>query len=485
MKKLSALLIAFVLLFSTMPVEAAKKVNPNKKVPVVVEEPVTDTTTPDTTTDTNTPDTTTNTTTDTNTPDTTTDTTTDTSTPDTTTDTTTDIIQGVSVKDFGAVGNGATNDTAAIQAALNASSVVNIPDGTYMINVDQAIKPNSGQTINLSSGAVLKALPSTNSYYSVIRISGVSGVTINGGTIVGERYEHLGSGGEWGMGIHVIKGASSVNINGVTVQDCWGDGIFLGDSPTVSNIVIDNVIAENNRRQGISITDATGVTIKNSIFRNTNGTLPEAGIDIEPDAGQTSRDIEIINVQSYGNNGSGLDLMGITGPISEVSVSSSDFSNNDGIGIRLVNSSAVTFTDVVSNNNVYGVEIERDVNTASFDGLTVSNNRYRGVSLVTSGQTVGSENIIFKNSVFSNNSQSQPGSSEGIRVDAWDQSGYIKSVSFQGCQFIDTQSSKTQSYGLTVGFNSKVSSVTYDSSCVFSGNINGSFIADSSILKLA
>lgn len=40
----------------------------------------------------------------------------------------------VSVKDFGAVGNGATDDTAAFQAALNAAKTVHVPVGHYRIS---------------------------------------------------------------------------------------------------------------------------------------------------------------------------------------------------------------------------------------------------------------------------------------------------------------------------------------------------------------
>lgn len=39
----------------------------------------------------------------------------------------------VSVKDFGAVGNGVTDDTAAIQAAINAGGAVFVPEGNYLI----------------------------------------------------------------------------------------------------------------------------------------------------------------------------------------------------------------------------------------------------------------------------------------------------------------------------------------------------------------
>lgn len=51
----------------------------------------------------------------------------------------------VSVKDFGAVGNGVADDTAAIQAALNANLAVYIPAGTYKVS----------SQLSLQSGSVL------------------------------------------------------------------------------------------------------------------------------------------------------------------------------------------------------------------------------------------------------------------------------------------------------------------------------------------
>ena len=68
----------------------------------------------------------------------------------------------VSVKDFGAVGDGTTNDTAAIQAASAATSEIYFPVGTYLINTSisisasavfadgAALKPASGQTVTLA-----------------------------------------------------------------------------------------------------------------------------------------------------------------------------------------------------------------------------------------------------------------------------------------------------------------------------------------------
>ena len=62
--------------------------------------------------------------------------------------------ESVSVKDFGAVGDGTTDDTAAIQAALDSGAIkVLIPKGTYLLT-DQ-INPAESQIIN-GYGATLK-----------------------------------------------------------------------------------------------------------------------------------------------------------------------------------------------------------------------------------------------------------------------------------------------------------------------------------------
>jgi len=63
----------------------------------------------------------------------------------------------VSVKDFGAVGDGVTDDTVAIQAALNSSALsVTVPNGTYKITATLTI--GSNKSFVLSDGATITAL---------------------------------------------------------------------------------------------------------------------------------------------------------------------------------------------------------------------------------------------------------------------------------------------------------------------------------------
>ena len=60
----------------------------------------------------------------------------------------------VSVKDFGAVGDGVADDTAAIQAALNVGGVIFVPKGTY--NFTQVTMSVANTELNIGSGATIK-----------------------------------------------------------------------------------------------------------------------------------------------------------------------------------------------------------------------------------------------------------------------------------------------------------------------------------------
>jgi hypothetical protein len=387
------------------------------------------------------------------------------------------------VKQLGAKGNGITDDTAAIQNALNLYDNIFIPEGVYMINVDSSLKPKSNQTITMSENAVLKAIPSSKGYSAVIRISEESNVTVTGGKIIGERNDHIGTTGTWGMGVTILNGASNIAISDMTISDCWGDGVYLGGSPEVSGITIDSVISDNNRRQGMSITNASNVTVSNSMFINTNGFAPSAGIDIEPNANETATGIKVINVQAYNNAGPGIQLLGKNGAVQDVEIADCTINDNVGVGFKLDNISNMTVNNVMLSNNSYGIEIPRDISNVTFSNMNIINNRLRGVSIVASKQTLGIQEIAFEDSIISNNSQNKPGEMDGIKIDSIDSTGVINEIEFNNVKFIDDQVTPTQRYGMTVGSSETISGVTINADCSFSGNKTGSYIGKSVSVK--
>ena len=243
----------------------------------------------------------------------------------------TDYLLETDVTWYGASGNGITDDTVGIQRAIDTGApTIIIPDGTYLIDAATSIKPKSNQSIQMSADTVLKAIPNASSNYAIIKLVNVSNVEISGGTVLGERNEHTGTTGEWGYGILISGNTDTITIRDLTSKNCWGDGIYIGAKVTpAKNVLIDNIVCDNNRRQGMSITFAENVRIKNSTFKNTNGTNPQAGIDVEPNANCYVKNVMIENSSFLDNVGYGIVFTGYNGLyVDNAKISNCVFSNN-------------------------------------------------------------------------------------------------------------------------------------------------------------
>jgi polygalacturonase len=219
----------------------------------------------------------------------------------------------VDVATFGAKGDGVTDDTKALQDAIDkvaagGGGTVVIPPGKYMINTDTSLKLRSRVHLVLAdTNTHLVAIPNDTGRYYVVLIREVSDASITGGRIIGERYQHTGTTGEWGMGIGIYRGSRNIRISNIRVSDCWGDGVICAGTAALpcEYVTLKKVVSDNNRRQGLSIIGASNITVDSCQFLNTNGTAPSAGIDIEPDAG-IARDISITNCTMAYNKGVGV-----------------------------------------------------------------------------------------------------------------------------------------------------------------------------------
>lgn len=181
--------------------------------------------------------------------------------------------------------------------------------------------------IRMSPGALIMTKGNKSEHYHVISITGCSNITISGGTIIGERNEHTGKGGEWGHGIGIYD-STNIQIDGMDISQCWGDGIYLGTHQETSNsgITITNCNAHDNRRSNLSITSANGVTIDNCQFNYAKGTDPQYGIDIETN--NNSRPCKNITISNTTIKGNAKGSMGIITKAENVTLEDCTLSGN-------------------------------------------------------------------------------------------------------------------------------------------------------------
>jgi hypothetical protein len=235
----------------------------------------------------------------------------------------------VDVKSKGARGDGASDDTASIQAAIDEAGgtggTVLVPAGTYSINAEfpKALKLRNEMTLKFAKGAVLKAMPTAERRYVMLYLSGVHNVTVIGGLLQGEREQHRGTEGDAGIGLRIDSGASNITVNNVTAKEMWGDGFLISYA---KNITLCGVVADRNRRQGLTIAEADGVLVTDSVFQDTGGVKPGAGIDLEPD--ERSESIANVRIQRsrfFDNQGAGILINGKKGPITNVEITNNVF----------------------------------------------------------------------------------------------------------------------------------------------------------------
>ena len=270
------------------------------------------------------------------------------------------------VRALGAVGDGVTDDSDAIQAALDAASAVKgtvlIPHGTY--RVESTLTVGSDTRI-IGTGTIDALIPGDQNPVFWVHADDVH---IEGITIVGNKAEYVAAT-EFKHGI-TIASANRVTVRDVTTTDNKGDGVYVaagtsigsGSGDPCTQVVLENVTATANHRQGLSVSSVVGLRVVGGSYSDTSGTAPQSGIDIEPDIDEHVIDaVDIIDVVAEGNAGSGIMVV-----------------CRDGSECRNVRISGGR----IANNGTHGVGLYRDNRAVTVESATIESNAGSGVEAV-------------------------------------------------------------------------------------------------------
>lgn len=204
------------------------------------------------------------------------------------------------VRDYGAVGNGSHDDTAAFQSAINSlpadGGTVVVPVGTYKIDAVRGVKLRSRMHLKMDPNAKLVAAANGADHYAVLDLDRITDVEISGGHVIGDADSHKSNVNAGGQCIHV-RGSERVTVRDIRVSKAWSTGVSVGARPVwraplrmARDVVLVGVVSTSNRRNALAITNAVDVKVYDSEFSGTRGVKPQVGIDVEP------------NDDAFGNN---------------------------------------------------------------------------------------------------------------------------------------------------------------------------------------
>lgn len=172
------------------------------------------------------------------------------------------------VHDFGATGNGFTDDTAAIQAAFDSvapdGGAICMPAGTYVVTspIIYATSSNTGGPMLVGAGRYRTRIDNRVANDAAIRMtSNVTNRFQQGGLIANlsivTTTRPVNS-----AGVH-LRGVWQMKLQNVRVDNLTSDGVriecLVGDPDAPVGVVLENCYLWNNGQYGLRCTNSTGV----------------------------------------------------------------------------------------------------------------------------------------------------------------------------------------------------------------------------------
>jgi parallel beta-helix repeat protein len=237
----------------------------------------------------------------------------------------------ISVKDFGAAGDGITIDTTAIYAAVAAAAgkTLYFPKGTYLTD---RIIPVADTFIFLEPGVNIVAISGGSRCFQIqqpdVHIWGYGAKT----TMDGSQSSH---------NIYILQGADRCSVRGLWADGSGGGGddcFYIGGNPAANNVSKNISIIDckgtNPGRNVISVVAVHGCLIEGCDLSGAVTNSPQAGIDVEANLYMANGQSAIMQCvirrnRVYNNDNTGIIV--VFG--SEVIIEENEVFNNAGGGI--------------------------------------------------------------------------------------------------------------------------------------------------------
>lgn len=375
--------------------------------------------------------------------------------------------ESISVLDFGATGDGVTNDSAAINAAAVAAAGkrLYIPAGTYKV---KAVVITSNTTVECDTNAIFVPWDTTtkNSSNYCIRLNG-DNITWRGGKVLGQIYTALGdnpspyycmsinklTGDGFATNIRLedfeteggLQGVWAVSTNECTVQNVtikssyqWG---LSFSAPRTKKLIVNNIRVYNTGiNEGIKIASLyqlTGDQTADVIINNAD--IQNCGA-LNPAVGQNGMDFFISSA-------------------TRLHINNFNIVNSGASGIEIKRNDAPNITP----NTYEEVLIQNGI-------ITSNNDNSGGIAFnITSPYpttSVGTGKVVVSNVQFNYVGPSAPTSVVGISMGAWND------VFITGCQFNGEFSRYINPSNATAVTDKTISNLVV-SNCVGYGGVAG------------